>query len=138
MWAHEASIETTAAPAAIWALFADVNGWKRWNAGIERIEIHGAFESGTRFTMQPPGEDAFTSTLVDVREHEGFTDETVVDGTRVLVHHRIEPLPGGRTRIVYGTEITGPGAAEFGPFITADFPDVLQALRRLAEGSAAA
>ncbi len=137
MWAHEASIETTAAPAAIWALFVDVNGWKRWNAGIERIEIHGPFASGTRFTMQPPGAEAFTSLLVDVRENEGFTDETVIDATRVLVHHRIEPLDSGRTRIVYGTEITGPGAAEFGPAITADFPEVLLALSRLAEGPAA-
>ena len=133
MWTHEDSIETTAPPECIWALFADVAGWKRWNDGIAHIEIHGAFVNGTRFTMQPPGEDAFTSTLVDVRVNEGFTDETVIDGTRVLVHHRIEPQPGGRVRITYGTEITGPGAAEFGPAITADFPDVLQALKRLAE-----
>lgn len=137
MWAHEDSIETSASPQAIWALFADVAGWKRWNAGIDRIEIHGPFVSGTTFRMQPPGEEAFTSTLVDVRVNEGFTDETLIDATRVLVHHRIELLADGRTRVVYGTEISGPGAAEFGPAITADFPDVLRALKRLAEGGTA-
>ena len=34
MWKHEESIVTSASPARIWALFADVPGWKKWNAGI--------------------------------------------------------------------------------------------------------
>ena len=36
-------------------------------------------------------------------------------------------------RIVYGAEITGPRAMEFGPIVPSDFPDVLAALKRLAE-----
>jgi hypothetical protein len=52
--------------------------------------------------------------------------------------HRLEAAAGGRTRIVYRTEITGPAAGqvgpELGPQITADFPDVLAALAKLAEG----
>jgi hypothetical protein len=52
--------------------------------------------------------------------------------------HRLEPAPGGRTRIIYRTEISGPSAArvgpQLGPAITADFPDVLAALAKLAEG----
>jgi hypothetical protein len=133
MWTHEESIETSASPARIWALFADVPGWKHWNAGIAQIHIHGPFVRGTTFEMQPPGEDAFTSTLIEVIEPQGFIDETVVDDTRVLVDHRIEALAPGRTRITYRTEITGPAAADFGPMVTADFPDVLRALKRLAE-----
>lgn len=135
MWTHEESIETTATPARIWALFSDVAGWKRWNAGIERIEIHGSFANGTTFSMQPPGEEAFLSTLIMVQENVGFTDETVIDGTRVLVHHRIVPLPSGNARIVYSTEISGPSASDFGPMVTGDFPDVLKALKVLAEKS---
>ena len=133
-WQHEESIDTRATPAQIWPLFADVAGWKLWNNGIEHIEIHGPFAAGTSFTMQPPGDDAFTSTLLDVRENQGFTDETVLGDIRVLVHHRIVPLESGGTRIIYGTEISGPGAADVGPMITGDFPDVLAALKRLAEG----
>lgn len=133
MWFHEESIETTATPAQIWKLFSDVIGWKKWNAGISNIEIHGPFTKGTTFSMQPPGEDAFTSTLVDVKQNECFTDETIINGTRVLVHHRITPLPSGNTRITYGTEISGPDASEFGPMVTGDFPDVLKALKNSAE-----
>jgi len=133
MWTHEDSIETTATPAQIWALFSNVPGWKKWNRGIEDIQIHGDFANGTTFTMQIPGDISFTSTLIDVRSNEGFTDETDIDGTRVLVHHKIVPLASGRTKVIYSTEITGPAAADLGPMVTADFPDVLGALKKIAE-----
>jgi hypothetical protein len=52
--------------------------------------------------------------------------------------HRLKAAEGGRTRIIYRTEITGPAADQVGPHlgpaITADFPDVLAALAKLAEG----
>jgi uncharacterized protein YndB with AHSA1/START domain len=136
MWTHEESMETTASPAQVWQMFADVPGWKQWNAGIERIAIHGPFAQGTTFDMQPPGSEPFTSTLLAVEENVGFTDETVVDGTRVVVHHRIAALAPGRTRVSYCTEITGPAADQFGPMVTGDFPDVLRALKqRLEQGA---
>jgi len=133
MWTHEQSIETSASPARVWQLFVDVARWKDWNAGIEKIEIHGPFANGTTFTMQPPEQDVITSKLIDVKPNEGFTDETVVDDTRVIVSHRLVTLPSGRTKIIYSTEITGPAADEFGPMVTSDFPEVLAALKRLAE-----
>ncbi len=135
MWTYEESIETSASPSRVWELFSDVERWKDWNAGIESIEVHGPFAEGTTFTMRAPGQDALTSTLVEVKPNQSFTDETIVDETHVLVSHRLEPLPSGRTRIVYSTQITGPGAEEFGPMVTSDFPDVLAALRKLAEQS---
>lgn len=133
MWTHEESIETSASPARVWELFANVTQWKAWNAGIESIQIHGPFEVGTTFTMQPPGQDAINSTLIEVKPNESFTDETVVDETRVLVHHKLVPLASGNTKIIYSTEITGPAAAEFGPMVTSDFADVLASLKKLAE-----
>jgi hypothetical protein len=133
MWAHEDSTEVTATPARIWTLFADVTGWRSWNAGIETIELHGPFAVGTRFTMQPPGQGPLLSTLIEVTPNEGFTDETVVGETRVLVSHRIVPLAAGGVKVVYTTEVTGPDADEIGPIVTADFPDVLAALKDRAE-----
>ncbi|MBT2115485.1 SRPBCC family protein [Dyella sp. LX-66] len=133
MWRHEASIEIAAAPARIWQLFADVPGWKRWNAGIASIELHGPFAEGTSFTMQPPGMDAFTSTLIEVQENRLFTDQTMLDEVTVVVSHRIEPLDAARSRVSYVSVVTGPEAAEIGAAVTADFGDVLAALKQLAE-----
>jgi uncharacterized protein YndB with AHSA1/START domain len=133
MWTHEETIETSAPPTRIWELFADIARWKDWNAGIETVEIHGPFEAGTSFTMQPLGQDILTSTLVEVKPNQRFSDETVVGETRVLVSHKLVPLSSGGTKIIYSTEITGPGADEVGPMVTSDFPAVLAALKRLAE-----
>jgi hypothetical protein len=83
--------------------------------------------------MRPPGQAGFTSTLIDVKPNESFTDETVVDETIVRVFHQLVLLPSGNTRIIYSTEIVGPQATDVGPMVTADFDDVLVALRRLAE-----
>jgi Polyketide cyclase / dehydrase and lipid transport len=133
MWNHEEFIETSAPSSRIWALFSDVARWKDWNAGIDTIEIHGSFEVGTSFRMRPPGQDELTSTLVEVKPFESFTDETVVGETRVLVKHQLVQVSEGKTRIIYSTEITGPAANEIGPMVTADFRDVLATLKMLAE-----
>lgn len=133
MWTSQYSQTTSASPQRIWALMADVPGWKSWNAGIAEITLHGPFAAGTTFLMQLPDGIAFTSTLLDVQPNQGFTDETLIEGNRVLVHHRIEPEADGNTRITYATEISGPQAAELGPMVTGDFAEVLQALKAAAE-----
>jgi hypothetical protein len=57
VWAYEHSIETSAAPEAIWQLWADVQSWGRWNADIEKIEIRGPFAAGSEITMTPAGQN---------------------------------------------------------------------------------
>ena len=133
MWTHSTSIATTATPEALWRLFEDVAGWTGWNAGIERIELHGPFAAGTTFDMKAPGMDEFRSTLRDVRPNAGFVDETVLEDTRFQVSHELQPLPDGGTRVVYAIRVEGPEAATLGPLVTADFPEVLAALKALAE-----
>lgn len=136
MWVDEHSIQTSATPRRIWELFVDVAGWKAWNSGIEDIVLHGPFAAGTCFFMRPPGEEGFTSTLVRVEPHIGFTDETRIADTCVRVHHDLVGANASQTRIVYRTEVTGPDAGRFGAMVTADFPQVLEALRNLAEAPA--
>ena len=136
MWTHEASIETSATPRRIWALFADVPNWPRWNAGIGRITLHGEFAPGARFDMQLPGDGpCLSSVLAEVEPGSHFTDETVVDGACVRVRHQIVAVRPGCTRIVYHTTVTGPGAAPWGLVVTEDFAAVLAALKACAEGA---
>lgn len=55
----------------------------------------------------------------------------------VRTSHRLEPAGSGRTRVVYRTEIAGPGVeargSGIGEAITADFPETVAALIALAE-----
>ncbi len=138
MWEYEHSVETTASPETLWRHWSSVEQWPRWNAGIEKIEIDGPFEVGTTFAMTPPGDDEpVRMRLTEVVPEKLFTDEMDAGDFVVRTVHALEPLASGTTRVVYRTEISGPAAGQvgpqLGPAITADFPDVLAALVRLAE-----
>ena len=138
MWEYEHSVETTAAPEALWQHWSDMATWPQWNAGIEVIDVEGPFAVGTTFTMTPPGDEAIRMRLVEIKPGESFTDEMDAGDFVVRTQHRLELTAAGLTRIVYRTEITGEAAdhigPELGPQITADFPEVLAALAKLAEG----
>jgi len=138
MWEYEYSVETTAEPEALWRHWSDMATWPQWNAGVETIDVEGPFEVGTVFTMTPPGNEPIRMRLVEVEQGRSFTDEMDAGDFAVRTDHRLEPAAGGRTRIVYRTQITGEQAdhvgPQLGPEITADFPDVLAALARRAGG----
>jgi hypothetical protein len=88
--------------------------------------------------MTPPGDEPVRMRLAEIVPGELFTDEMDVGDFIVRTVHRLERAAGGRTRIIYRTEITGPAAGqarpELGPAITADFPEVLASVAQLAEG----
>jgi uncharacterized protein YndB with AHSA1/START domain len=138
MWEYEYSVETSAAPEALWRHWSDMAAWPQWNDGIESIDVEGPFAVGTAFTMTPPGDEPIRMRLVEIKPGESFTDEMDAGDFAVRTEHRLEPAAGGLTRIVYRTEITGEAAgpigSQLGPQITADFPEVLAALAKRAEG----
>jgi Polyketide cyclase / dehydrase and lipid transport len=138
MWAYEYGVETTAAPGALWRHWSDMAAWPEWNDGIETIEVEGPFEVGTAFTMTPPGDEPIRMRLVEIEPGRSFTDEMDAGDFVVRTEHRLEPAAGGLTRIVYRMQITGEAAGQvgpqLGPQITADFPEVLAALAKRAEG----
>lgn len=124
---------TYASRSTLWSLWTDVNNWSTWNAGVEQAQLTGPFVNGATFSMTPTGQDALTSRLIKVEEGVAFVDETVLGDICVTVEHRIEPLDGGKLRVVYGAQVTGPGAEHVGAMVTEDFDDVLAALVKLAE-----
>ncbi|MDX3452956.1 polyketide cyclase [Streptomyces sp. ME02-8801-2C] len=136
MWEYEHSIETSATPEAIWRLWADVENWGTWNAEIEKIEMSGPFAAGTQITMTPPGDDPVLLRIAEAVEDELFVDEAGFDGLLLRTTHRIDRIDHDRIRVVYRMEITGNGALEagpqIGPVITADWPDTLASLVKLA------
>ena len=138
MWEYEYSLETGASRGALWRHWADMPAWPQWNAGIETIDVEGPFEVGTMFTMTPPGDEPIRMRLVEIEPGTSFTDEMDAGDFVVRTEHRLEPAASGLTRIVYRTEITGEAAdhlgPQLGPQITADFPEVLAALAKRAEG----
>jgi len=137
MWVTEHSVETTAAPEAIWREWSDVDRWPEWNGDIERIELDGPFAVGTRITMTPIGDEPVELRIAEAVEPELFVDEADLGEIVVRTIHRVEELDQGRRRVTYRMEITGSAADTLGPQIGAeisgDFPQVLAALVERAE-----
>ena len=133
----EHSVETTAAPEAIWREWSDVDRWPEWNGDIERIELDGPFAAGTRITMTPIGDEPVELRIAEAVEPELFVDEADFGEIVVRTTHLVEPLEQGRARVTYRMEITGPAAdtlgPQVGPEISRDFPEVLAALVARAE-----
>ena len=139
MWTNEQTIETSAAPETIWGLWADVDGWPRWNGDIERIELIGAFAVGSRILMTPIGDEPVELRITEAVEPELFVDEADGGDFVVRTTHRAEHVAPERTRVTYRMEITGPAAdtlgPQIGPEISGDFPETLAGLVALAESS---
>lgn len=138
MWEYENSIETSATPEAIWRLWAHVENWGAWNGEIEKIEINGPFTAGTQILMTPPGDDPIPLVIAEAVENQRFVDEARFGDLLLRTTHRIDPIGKDRIRVVYRMEITGSGADEagpqIGPGITADWPETMAALVRMAGG----
>ena len=138
MWTYEHSIETDAAPEAVWRRWADVEHWGDWNTDIASIEINGPFGVGAEITMTPAGEDPVHLLVAEATANELFVDEARIEGLLLRTVHRLEQGERLRTRVTYRMEITGTGAGELGPQIgpavTADWPATMATLVKLAQG----
>ena len=137
MWSTTHSIETDARAEEIWRLWADVPKWTEWNGDIERIELVGQFETGSRIMMTPVGQEPIELTIAEAAEPELFIDEADFGDVVVRTTHRVERLNRERSQVTYEMEISGPEAdtlgPQIGPEISADFPQTLAALVARAE-----
>ena len=134
MWTYEHSIETDVDAERIWRLWVDVDGWGAWNADLEHVELAGPFAEGSRITMTPKGQEPVELTLAEVVPGARFVDEARLGDIVVRTTHRLDPVGPHTTRVTYRTEITGPAPDDLGPGITADFPETMAALVKLARG----
>jgi Polyketide cyclase / dehydrase and lipid transport len=115
MWAVEHSVETSARAQAVWRLWADVDRWPEWNAGVERIELRGPFAVGSTILMTPPGDEPVELRITEAIEPELFVDEADGGDFVVRTTHLVEAVGDERSRITYRMEITGPARRDRGP-----------------------
>ena len=74
MWTTEHSVETSAAPEAIWRCWSDVTTWPYWNSDTERIELIGPFAVGSRILMTPFGQAEIELRIAEAQAPERFVD----------------------------------------------------------------
>ena len=130
---YEHSIETSASPAAVWALWSDVGRWVEWDTSVSAMRMDGPFAPGGTGVMTIEGQGDIEFRLTDVEPGIGFTDETVLPVATLRFGHTMTPLPGGRLRVTHRVTIDGPAAQGMGPQVTADVPDAMAGLVAIAE-----
>ncbi len=90
---HAAYTATTEASVNdIWAIWADVNNWKKWDHGIAHTEIRDNFKVGSKFSLTPQGGEPIEITLKTVTQGEEFSDEAVLPFGIIRNVHRMQTV----------------------------------------------
>jgi hypothetical protein len=132
MWKTEHTHLTAAAPDAVFALWADVEGWPSWDASLIAAALDGPFAAGSSGTLHPQGmPEPIGFELTAVEPGAGFADETRLGPLVLRFRHRVEPHGDG-ARIVVSVEADGPDAEQVGPAVAEDLPESVAALAEAA------
>ncbi|GLR08433.1 polyketide cyclase [Mixta theicola] len=85
-------VTTHATAETIWALWADVNNWDKWDSGINNAELHDEFKAGNKFSLTPQGGEPILVTLKTVTPQKEFSDETILPFGVLRNIHYIEEI----------------------------------------------
>jgi hypothetical protein len=123
----------TAEPAVIWTVWTDVVHWPEWDASKEIARLDGPFEPGVSGWAKQRGNlgGSFTITLVDAGRR--WVSECPMPLGKVVFDHLLEPVAGGRVRVVKRVSVYGgfgPLVRMFVPKMRRDIADSLAALER--------
>jgi uncharacterized protein YndB with AHSA1/START domain len=134
---REASLETRAAPTAVWRVWSDVDTWPQWNPDMKESRLDGPLRLGTTgmINTRSGGKHAVVVThLEDGRSFE--LESTAMPGTRMAIRATLTPIQGG-TRISQAFEARGLLAPIVGPMmggmILKTFSSVLAGLKTKVE-----
>ena len=130
------TLETTALPENIWALWADIPGYREWDDGIEWAKLKGEFKAGASGELKPNGGRPAVFTITEMVEGRSFSDLTPLPFARLRFHHSMEPTDMG-ARLTHRIEVEGSfawiWAQVLGPVFRANLPAAMRKLARLAE-----
>lgn len=132
---HVETLQTTASPERVFALWSDTSTWAAWDPPVERVVLDGPFRVGTSGTMVMAGGIEMPFELMEITPDARYLDVLRMGELEISIDHVVETTEDG-SLITVTTEITGPGAEDVGPMVTADAPKALAALVEQAEAPA--
>jgi uncharacterized protein YndB with AHSA1/START domain len=124
----EATFE--ADPASVWKVWTDVAHWHEWDVSKEIAHLDGPFQPGVSGWAKQRGNLGGSFTITEVDDGRRFVTECPMPLGKVIFDHTLEPLAGGRVRVVKKVEVHG----GFGPLLRLLAPKMR---REIAESLAA-
>lgn len=108
MYIIEEYVVAKAAPAAVWQIWSDVEKWPTWDADLKTSKLlRGAFRDQATVVMKPKSGPQIQATITDYALNEKFTSSSSLPLTSISFKHMIEPLDGGRVKIIHRVEFEG-------------------------------
>jgi hypothetical protein len=137
----EHSILVNAAPERVFALYADVPNWNRWDPDTKASSISGPFKAGTRGSLTPTKGNTVPMLLTSVVSNQSFTVESKIPLFRMVFEHELKP-EDKTTLVVHRVTFSGGLAFLLGRLIGSQLnkglPVTLAKLKATVEGTGGA
>jgi hypothetical protein len=131
------SLETTAAPVAIWSLWTTPSTWALWDLGLKSAELDGPFVEGAVGTIISKSGPASEFKVLHVEAGKRCTFGTRLPLARLEIDRFLEPSPNEKVRITHHVSFSGVlagfWAMLFGPGFRRDLPPTMARLAALAD-----
>jgi uncharacterized protein YndB with AHSA1/START domain len=132
MYLFECEATFEADPDAVWKAWTDVARWPEWDVSKEIAQLDGPFEPGTRGWARQRGNLGGSFTITEVDAGRRWVTECPMPLGKVIFDHWLEPVVGGRVRVVKKVEVEGacaPLVRMFAPKMRRDIAASLAALQ---------
>ena len=132
-------ITINAIPENIFALYKDVENWKRWDPEVSSSSISGGFISSTTGKLKPTKGPESKIRIVSVEKNKSFTVQSKLFLCTITLEHELLPVKNA-TRVIHQVSFKGPLAFFFGRVIGSQIrkglPGTLQGLKQATETNA--
>jgi len=134
----EHSVLVNAAPERLFALYADVPNWHRWDPDTKASSIQGPFQTGTTGSLTPTKGNTVPMLLMSVVPNRSFTVEVKIPLFRMVFEHEL--LPSNKaTTVIHRVTFSGVLALLLGRIIGSQLnkglPITLAKLKATAEAT---
>jgi hypothetical protein len=102
----EQSVLVNAAPERVFALYADVPNWNRWDPDTKASSISGPFQTGTGGSLTPTKGNTVPMLLTSVVPNHSFTVEAKIPLFRMVFEHELRPV-GNATKVIHRVTFSG-------------------------------
>ncbi|MFD6221101.1 SRPBCC family protein [Nocardia asteroides] len=103
----EATAETVATPATLFAIWGDMASWPEWNADTAWVRLDGPFAEGATGRLKPKGGPAVRFEVTRLTDTE-FVDVSRLLGATLTFAHTVVPAGAGRVTVTVRVELDGP------------------------------
>jgi uncharacterized membrane protein len=109
------TVEIDRDPAAVFAVYTDVEGWPRWTRSVTSVRLltPGPLQVGSRAVVEQPRLPRAEWTVTDLVPGQSFAWQATGPGVRTVGRHIVRARPGGCSATAE-LEQSGPGGVLIG------------------------